>query len=93
MRAKVTITKDIKDIPEFLIETIFESRTALSALCRKRFDCLDMDRLAAQISEYRLGLSDIDATLEDVQSMLSGYQAAIHGHPGDPEQEPADEEV
>lgn len=93
MRAKVTITKDINDIPEFLIRRIFESRDALSTLCRKKFNCMDMDRLAVQISEYRLELSDIDIALEDVQNMLSGYRTAVHGHSEPPAQEPADEEV
>jgi hypothetical protein len=93
MRAKVTLTKDIKDIPEFLIERIFDARGALTALCRQRFNCMDMSELAVQISEYRLELSDIDAALEDVQDMLSGYRAAVSPSAPDAEHEASNEEV
>ena len=90
MRAKVTLTRNLEDIPDLIVEQMQQSKKIMSSLVARKFNYLEPEILLEQISQYRLDLSDVDAALEDAQSLVVGYIGATT--PQAPEEEKIEEE-
>ncbi len=90
MRAKVTLTRDLEDIPDLIVEQIQQSKKIISSLASQKFNYLQPEVLLKQISQYRLALSDVDTALEDAQNLTVGYIDTVT--PQAPEEEEVEEE-
>ena len=90
MKAKITITRDIKEIPDLIVDSINRAKQKLEVISQFKFNYLDPDDLAQQISAQRLEMSDVDDMLEDAQTLAAGYAKALspqNDEPGESEHE------
>jgi len=86
MKAKITITRDIKEIPDLIVDSVNRAKQKLEAVSQFKFNYLDPADLAQQISAQRLEMSDIDDMLEDAQTLATGYVNALNPQSEEPEE-------
>ena len=93
MKAKITITKDLNDIPDLIVDLLREAKYKLESVSKFKFNYLDPSELAQQISSQRLVMSDVDDIFENAQNLAAGYVSALEDSASEVSKEGLDERV
>lgn len=73
MRAKVTLTCDLSEAPDMVIDILRKTSESLRFLSNEKYNYWQVGELLAQIDSIRTELENIDNKLNDASNIASGW--------------------
>ncbi len=79
MRAKVTLTCDLNEAPDIVIDILRSTSESLRSLSNEKFNYWQVGELLDQIHDIRSELENIDNKLNDATNIATGWLEVMIG--------------